>query len=276
MTYKTFKTVLFAGLIAAMVLPFSGMNSAEAQTSGNSERDAIKSDLENRIASLEGEPGALSTAAEDPEVDKKLKVLKTLKKMIRANEILETSTDPAQKALQMHKLKIYEDKLQRLAGDRGQVVDATQYIPVTNVLADMFPWIQYAYAAQNHYEFTKTIQACGTPEYYSTTSGFIDSTDHKVSIIWSHPSEMRLDGACMDVWKHDYGYFSYYGIDDDTNIYFCSAGLPSPFASAAAEYGCPYASAGDTVYNSAWIRYTEGNNDQTWWMDPISKFHILN
>jgi len=32
MTYKNAKTILFAGLIAAMILPFSGMNFAEAET----------------------------------------------------------------------------------------------------------------------------------------------------------------------------------------------------------------------------------------------------
>lgn len=52
MTYKNTKTILFVGLIAAMVLPFSGMQFATAQEVQTIEDDRMISELENIISNV--------------------------------------------------------------------------------------------------------------------------------------------------------------------------------------------------------------------------------
>jgi len=48
MTYKNAKTILFAGIIAAMILPFSGMDFAEAKSS-NTNYDKLSSQIDKEI-----------------------------------------------------------------------------------------------------------------------------------------------------------------------------------------------------------------------------------
>ena len=50
MTSKTIKTILFASLIAAMILPFSGMDFAEAKSKNNTEYDKLSSQIDQEVS----------------------------------------------------------------------------------------------------------------------------------------------------------------------------------------------------------------------------------
>ncbi len=92
MTSKNIKTLLFAGIIAAMILPFSSMDSAEAQTDKKNPRDkTVERTLEkderkkvlNKLNSLGAEEKALKEKAksekrqgEKQKIDKRLNEIK--------------------------------------------------------------------------------------------------------------------------------------------------------------------------------------------------------
>jgi len=100
-TNKT-KTILFAGLIAAMILPFSGMTNANAEELSNEEAYNLLNDYERDIlfiSSLEVE--------DDKEKDKALKRIGLSKQLIVTQQRLDITEDET-------KQQKLEDKIQKI------------------------------------------------------------------------------------------------------------------------------------------------------------------
>lgn len=74
MTTKTIKTILFASLIAAMILPFSGMGFAQAEMSDDKKQQLMAKviSLEEKIAQAESESLKESLKAKQQEILKEL------------------------------------------------------------------------------------------------------------------------------------------------------------------------------------------------------------
>jgi len=110
MTFKTTKTILFASLIAAMILPFSGMMMAEAAPNENANNKAIShQEAYNLLNDYERDILFTSSlkAEDDKEKDKALNRIGLSKQLIVTQQRLDITEDETKQ------LKL-EDKIQKI------------------------------------------------------------------------------------------------------------------------------------------------------------------
>lgn len=98
---KTTKTILFASLIAAMILPFSGMNYAEAVSSQNETVDSFDADvarsvLASKLIKANEDKSAAKDSKALEESDRTLERIDIFSQLIDIKEAINNETDPKQ------------------------------------------------------------------------------------------------------------------------------------------------------------------------------------
>ncbi len=254
---KTTKTVLFASLIAALVLPFSAMEFAEAVPNENANDKAIHDEkvkkLKDTKKSYEKE------LAKETDGKKKEKLRQTLKRgdlFVELEEILyEGQNEKNSKRLG----EIHNELLNSYSPeDNGTVSEQPQS------LTDLEnSWIPPAYASSNgSYETSIQYRNDCTQTYGSSNGDYtaydLTPTDYTYfSNTWQYPSTVKDNTADCAIYAHEDNYLGVFGwaIYCTVNTTYSSGTL-----------GC--SNAGPGAYVSIW------SNSNYWAPVPNTQTHF--
>ncbi|WP_156416095.1 hypothetical protein [Nitrosopumilus sp. Nsub] len=220
MTTKNIKTILFAGLIAAMILPFSVMDFAEAES--NEHKENIEKIKEQKKAFQE-------QLAKEKDTAKKDKLRKYIERADMFEEV-ETLLDQKQtEKTQKQLAKIYNKLSKHYSSDENGVktdkpvnVDAFENSPIPPA---------YATSTGNYTTSLQYRADCDWSGYgWSQGSYTAYSSWTNISNTWNYPTIIK-DSSCNtwdfeDNWMTVFGYQIYcpYTTVFLTANYWCAAG----------------------------------------------------
>jgi len=224
MTTKTIKTILFASLIAAMILPFSGMNYAEAD-SANAEFKAKKDKLKADKESFKDE------LAKTTDSKKKEKLGKILDRITLFEELEDLLVGELDVKTQEKIQKIYN----KLKASYSEDENGLSLLPPPTLTAFADSFIPVAYATSSDAIATSVQYRgdCNHGQYgylYATYTAYADWTQFDQT--WNYPTIIYdATGNCAtwdfeDNWSTVFGYKVYcpYSTQFLTASYWCQAG----------------------------------------------------
>ena len=219
-TSKTANTILFAGLFAAMILPFSAMDVVSAETSEHKEN--IKKIKEQKKSFQE-------ELAKEKDATKKDKLKKYIERADMFEEIETLLDQEKTEKIQKQLAKIYNKLSKHYSPDENGVridkpanVDSLEYSLIPPA---------YATSTGNYATSLQYNSGCGWSGYgWSQGSYTAYSSWTNISNTWNYPTILK-DSSCSiwdfeDNWMTVFGYQIYcpYSTTFLTANYWCAAG----------------------------------------------------
>ena len=232
MTTKTIKTVLFASLIAAMILPFSGMNYAEADTA-NAEHQAKKDKLKADKKSFQEERDRTVNT------DKKNKLGKIIDRITLFEELEDLLVGEQTKQTEKRIQKIY-DTLQAsyTADENGLVASHPEIEAFENIIIPA----AYAIGTGSYTTSTQYRGDCNHSQYGWLSGTYVAYDQVTVfSQTWNYPTAI-YDGTgnCNTTWDFE---------DNWSTVFGYQVYCPYNTVFLTASYNC---SVGDGTYVTFW------------------------